>query len=294
MPLTLILVSTMNKKPSTPDNPTRQASASKLTQVRAVSRAIAVLQSFEQARTRSLAEITKATGLDKGTVRRLLHTLLAEDFVAYDESTQRYGLGVQLRRLAAGSLDSLDLRSLAVPSLYALAEQLSVTAYLAVYRDGCAICLERIHDTNGFAVRNWKVGGTMPLNCGGAAKLLTAYQPKEEMQRAINTPLVAMTPNTITSRSELLKRLVQIRKRGWELAVDDVVLGLSTLAVPILASDGTIICAVSIAGLTPQLVQRGKPLHLQRLQDIAENIASRITAQTESTAQTSRSARLAQ
>jgi DNA-binding IclR family transcriptional regulator len=250
--------------------------ATRTPQIRAVARAMTVLQCFQNAPTLSLADITRASGLDKGTVRRLLGTLETQDFVTYDPASLQYCLGAQLRRLAAGALGSLDLRSMAVPALYALASELSVTAYLSVYRDGCAICLERIHETNGFAVQNWKVGGTMPLNCGGAPKLLTAYQSPAEIERALREPLPALTPKTITSRESLRRRLKQIRARGWELAVDDVVVGLSTLAVPILAQDGKLVCAISIAGLTPQLYARGRPPHLDRFLAVAENIRARL------------------
>jgi DNA-binding IclR family transcriptional regulator len=250
--------------------------APRLSQVRAVARAMAVLAAFESAPRLSLADITKATELDKGTVRRLLATLVSGNFVTYDAVALQYSLGGRLRRITARSLDSMDVRSLAVPALHALATELSVSAYLSVYQDGCAICLERIHDINGFVERNWKVGGTMPLNCGGAPKVLLAYQAPQEIERGLLEPIVQMTPNTIMSREQLRRRLTQIRKRGWELAIDDVVVGLSTLAAPLLDAQGAIRYAVSISGLTPQLVSRGRPLQLERFLEVTQSIRQRL------------------
>ena len=66
------------------------------------------------------------------------------------------------------------------------------------------------------------------------------------------------------------------RERGWEFAVDDVAVGLSALAVPVLDGDGSIVCALSMAGLTPQMVHRGQPRHLKRLQAAAEAVRARI------------------
>jgi hypothetical protein len=35
-----------------------------------------------------------------------------------------------------------------------------MTAFLSVFRDGAAICLDRFHDMRGLEVRWWSVGGT--------------------------------------------------------------------------------------------------------------------------------------
>ena len=61
--------------------------------VRAVARALAVLNAFAGKSLQSLAEVTQATGLDKGTTRRLLLTLINSGFVAQDPVTQHYRLG---------------------------------------------------------------------------------------------------------------------------------------------------------------------------------------------------------
>ncbi|MFX7663268.1 IclR family transcriptional regulator C-terminal domain-containing protein, partial [Acinetobacter baumannii] len=86
---------------------------------------------------------------------------------------------------------------------------------------------------------------------------------------ALAGDLVQLTPKSVTDRTELRTHFAQIRKRGWELAIDDVALGLTALAVPIFNRDGAVVAALSIAGLTPQMHQRGRPLHLEQLQTAA-------------------------
>ena len=234
--------------------------------VRAVQRALAVLRAFEGRQPQSLAEITAATGLDKGTTRRLLLTLLAEGFVAHDPAAQRYRLGHAVRSLADGMADRLDLRTAAVPVLSDLAADLHITAFLSVFEDGQAVCLERVHDMKG----------SLPVNCGGAPKLLLAHQSLAEIDRVLASPLAALTPRSLVDTGAFRASLDAIRTRGWELAIDDVVVGLTALAVPIRSPAGDLVCAVSIAGLTPQMVEDGRPVHLGRLQDAARIITSRI------------------
>ncbi|WP_046864200.1 IclR family transcriptional regulator [Microvirga massiliensis] len=244
--------------------------------VRAVTRALAVLNSFAGKGLQSLAEVTAATGLDKGTTRRLLLTLMDSGFVAQDPATQHYRLGRAVRDLAANVADDYDLRDIALPVLTELAADLHVTAFLSVYDEGDVVCLARIHDMKGIEVHWWAVGGTLPYNCGGAPKLLLSYQSEEEIERVLQREPVALTPKSIVDRDKLRAALEKIRKRGWECAVDDVSIGLTALAVPVRGPSGDIACAISMAGLTPQTVQNGKPLHLKRLQAAAESVARRL------------------
>lgn len=245
--------------------------------VRSITRALAILNSFAGRGFLTLGEIAQATKLDKATTRRILLTLIGGRFVVQDPATQRYGLGGAIRTLSASVVEHFDLRATAAPVLADIAAELHTTMFISVYRDGSAVCLDRIHDIHGMEVRWWAVGGTLPLNCGGAPKLLLAYQKREEIDRVLARPLTQLTPKSITDPRVLRRQLDRIRERGWEVAIDDVTVGLSAMAVPVLDSDGSIICALSMGGLTPQMVQRGQPLHLKRLQAAAEAVRAHIT-----------------
>jgi len=244
--------------------------------VRAVTRALAILRSFDGKGLQTLAEIAGETGLDKGTTRRLLVTMMNGGFVAQDPDTQRYGLGRMIRTLAASVVDNFDLRSAASPLLTELANELNVTAFLSIYQNGSAICLERIHGAQGMELRWWPVGGTLALNCGGAPKVLLSYQSDDEIDRVLSGPLPALTPKSVTDPTKLRAHLSQIKARGYEFALDDVSLGLAALAVPILDKAGRIICSVSISTLNPQMVERGRPKHLQRLREAAAEVRRRL------------------
>ncbi|MEJ5902567.1 IclR family transcriptional regulator [Ochrobactrum teleogrylli] len=244
--------------------------------VRAVTRALAILNSFAGKNLQSLAEVTQETGLDKGTTRRLLLTLMDSGFIAQDPATQHYRLGRAVRDLAANVADDLDLKAIALPVLTELAADLHITAFISVYDEGDTVCLDRIHDMKGIEVHWWAIGGTLPYNCGGAPKLLLAYQSAQEITRLLKRPMTAMTPKSVMDVTEFRDQLERIRRRGWECAVDDVALGLTALAVPVLDRSGEVVCCISMAGLTPQMINRGRPVHLARLQAAAEQIERRL------------------
>lgn len=240
--------------------------------VRAVVRALKILESFKEKPLQSLSEVASRTELDKGTTRRLLLTLMSCGFVAQDSISQRYGLGRAVRALAGSVLDNFDLRSVAVPILNEIATDLHMTTFLSVYKQGEALCLERLHDMSGMEIHWWPVGGTLPLHSGGAPKLLLAFQDDAEIERVLSGTLQPLTEKTETDPEVLRAHLIQIRAQGWEIAIDDVMLGLTAVAVPVLDADGQIICAISMAGLTPQIVGENETVHVQRLLNAGQKI----------------------
>lgn len=251
-----------------PDDPTEALPAGT---VRAVTRALAILQAFEGSSKLQLRHIAEKAGLDRGTARRLLLTLMGEGAVLQDEDSGLYSLGPMIRRLAR-SLTDVDLRQVVAPQLRALAAELGLTVFLSEYRDHSAICLDRYHDHKGMEVHFWPIGGSLQLNCGGAPKLLLAWQSDEEIDLALARPLTALTAKSCVDRRQLRARLKLIRQRGWELAVDDVVVGLTALAIPLLGMQDQLRGCVSIAGLNSQMARRGRPLHLSRLIELREKI----------------------
>lgn len=244
--------------------------------VRAVIRALDVLNSFAGKGLQSLAEVSASTGLDKGTTRRLLITLMQRDFVSQDPTTHHYRLGRAIRDLAANVEHAQDLRSVARPALEDLATKLSVTAFLSVFKEGGAVCLDRVHDMRGIEVHWWAIGGTLPLNVGGAPKVFLAYQPEDRIEPLLRNSMEKMSDRSIVDIAALREHLQLIRSRGWECAVDDVAVGLTALAVPILDAEGLPVCCISIAGLTPQMMRDGEPVYLDQLRETAASVARQL------------------
>ena len=232
--------------------------------VRAVSRALAILKAFEGVDKLQLRDVAENASLDRATTRRLLLTLMAEGMVRQDEETGFYFLGPAIRRLAR-SVQEVDPRQVLAPHMERIARDWSVTVFLSEYRDHRAICLERRHDHKAMEVHFWSLGGSLQINCGAGPKVLLAWQSEEEIDLMLAQPLTALTPKSVTDRKRLKAQLKLIRKRGWELAVDDVVVGLSALAVPLLNTNDQLRGCLSIAGLTAPLIKRRSPSYLERL-----------------------------
>jgi DNA-binding IclR family transcriptional regulator len=235
--------------------------------VRSVRRALAILRAFRLTdRSLALGEIAQRAALDKGTTRRLLMTLMKEHLIDQNAETKTYSLSLGVLELAAGLTPCDDLRQRAQPVLAAIAEATGATAFLGVFYDDAALCIGRVDGDQAIQIRSWSIGGRIPLHCGAGPRVLMAHRPEAELRRLLAAPLEALTPFSPCDPKALAEVLARIRARGWELAVDDVVEGLTSLGVPVRDRVGAVVGAVSISGLHAHMVEGGRPRHLAVLQ----------------------------
>lgn len=245
--------------------------------VRSVRRALAILRAFRLSdRSLALGEIARRARLDKATARRLLMTLMAERLVEQDADTKGYSLGLGVLELAAGLTPCDDLRQRAQPVLAAIAENTGATVFLGVVHDGAALCIGRVDGGEAIQIRAWSVGGRMPLNCGAGPRVLMAYRPAAELARILARPLEALTPFTPADSADLAATLARIRQRGWELGVNDVVEGISSVGLPVHDRSGTVIAAISISGLHVHILADDRPRHLSILQSKVRELEQRL------------------
>ena len=251
--------------------------ASPLSKVRAVERAMTILRAFGPNTLRlSLAELTRLTELDKATTRRLLHTLASGDFIEFDDATKTYALGPGVLLLMPGVQYGNDLRAIAAPALTRLAEKTGATAFLWTYFDGSALCLDRVNSPDLHIHTRWSgIGTRVSLNHSGGPRVLLAYLPAEERAKVLNGPLERPTELSTVDPVALESAAADIRQRGWEFAVNDFTLGMSGLGAPILDHKGDLVASVSIASLTPQFaMSNGQPEHLPLVLKAAAEIGA--------------------
>lgn len=245
---------------------------------KSLGRALSILKAFKPDRPRlALSEVAEAVDIDKATVRRLLLTMHHHGFIDQDSQSRQYMVGPAVLEVGASVPSNREIRDIARPAMVALMAQTHLSVFLGVVSDYAARCLERVEPNSPVLVRLWTPGGLLPLNCGAGPRVLLAYLPPADIQTAVRHHLGLATPKSRVRPAVLLRELRRIRERGWDYTADDVMIGAAALGVPIRDRAGTVVAAMSIAGLTHQLADRKRCL--AALRETAASLSAQLVSE---------------
>lgn len=192
----------------------------------------------------SLSDLARASGLPSSTVHRIARELV--DWGGLERTDNgNYAVGIRLWEVAARSRRSYGLRETAMPFLQGLFDLTRQHVQLAVLDGRDALLVEKISAARAIDTVG-RVGGRLPLHASAVGKTLLAWSPAEVQARVLDRPLVAYTPSTVTSARALRRDLIESRRRGYALALEEMSQGAVSCAAPITNPDGTIAASVSV------------------------------------------------
>ena len=218
----------------------------------AVDRASALLTLVvESGAPRTFTSLVDELGLAKSTTSRLLQALERSRLVQRDHAGA-FRPGALFSLYAARPSALHDLAELARPTLERLGELSRETVNLAVPRGTELVMIAQVDSRYVVGATNW-VGLDVPPHCTALGKVLYAF-------RAMEPPrgnLERRTPHSPVDRAHLDHTLVEVRRRGWAVSLDELEVGLAAVAAPIRAVNGTVVATVSVSGPTTRINDRG-------------------------------------
>jgi DNA-binding IclR family transcriptional regulator len=230
--------------------------------VRAVERALDVLLCFRSGGEWGLTELAQRVGLHKSTVHRLLATLEEKGFVARDETTDKYRLGLSMLELSAHLTASDDPSAVLLGEMEKLRDRLGETVSLYV-RDGKErVRIQAVQSTQAIR-RVAPVGARMPLFVGASSKVLLAYAEPAVREAVLADP--AWPPSL--DREAFVRQLEEIAAAGYATSVEEREPGAAAVAAPIFNRAGKLVAALSVSGpsnrLTPAVMRRYAPVIIE-------------------------------
>jgi IclR family transcriptional regulator, acetate operon repressor len=193
---------------------------------------------IESEQPRGLTELADDAALPKSTASRLLGALEREGLIQQQGLRGRFEPGPVLRRYANRG----QLVELAQPHLEALSEASGETINLAVPGPLGVDHLAQIESRHFLGTGQW-VGRRVPYHTTAVGKVLMAFGAHPEHEH-------------------LADQLATVRRAGYATAVDELEVGLTGLAAPVVAAGGQALAALSISGPTLRLTaERIAELH---------------------------------
>ena len=96
-------------------------------------------------------------------------------------------------------------------------------------------------------MRDW-TGTTAPMHAVSSGHVFLASMSRDELRALLPARLDALTPHTITRRSDLERRLAAVLRDGYAWVRDEFAEGISSVAAPIGHGASAVVAAVHIHG----------------------------------------------
>jgi DNA-binding IclR family transcriptional regulator len=226
----------------------------------------------------TLEDLTRASGLPKPSVYRILQLLMRGGLVQRAIHEKRYLVGPRVSDFALTVQMQSPRRRERRAILARLVEEIGETCNFNMLDGNEVVYLERV-ETSANVRLHMKAGSRVPLHCTASGKLLLADMPPDQVRRLLGPgPLVRHTGRTIVSVSALERELVKIRASGVGIDVGEYLVDSVCLAVPVRDARGRMCAAVAVHGPAPRMTLRKGYGFLPAMKRTAADIAATLVA----------------
>jgi IclR family pca regulon transcriptional regulator len=220
-----------------------------------LARGLAVMRGFSQEQRRvSIAQLSQKTGIPRAAVRRVLYTLSRLGYVG-SEDGRHYALQPRLLSLGHAYLSSTPLVAAVQPYLDRVSETVDESCSLATLEGDDILYLARSVTSRIISI-TLNVGSRLPAYCTSIGQVLLAERPPSELDAYLaRVRITRFTDRTPASASALDALLAQVRENGYALAVEQMEIGVMSVAVPIRNITGRTVAGINVIAQTG----RGSP-----------------------------------
>jgi DNA-binding IclR family transcriptional regulator len=213
--------------------------------IQSIDRAIRVLFALQGARRMTLSELASRLELPPSTVHGIVRTLVAQGMVVQEHGFGRYQLGPAVLRLGSVYLDTLELRSKAIPWAEDLARRTGCAVRTGVLLLDDVVIIH--HEPRPDGSRQMpEVGIVIPAHASALGKAILAFDDDAASRMLAASALRSMTGETVTSPVELKEELADIGSTGLAREQEEAVLGECAIAGPVFDVSGAPVGAIGL------------------------------------------------
>ena len=203
-------------------------------------------------------QINEQIDLPKQTVHRLCATLEETGFLIRDADGKRLRPSRRARLMGSGLLHTSRDHITRHQVLTEVAEAVGETVNFVLPKEKGMRYLDRVHTDWPFRIQ-LPVGTDVPFHCTASGKTFMASMTKGQRASFVSgLSLEALTENTHISQDSLLEDLDLCAKRGFALDLEEFMIGMLAIAVPITDASGRFVASLAFHGpsqrLTPEIL----------------------------------------
>ncbi len=220
----------------------------------ALDRGLAVLEALDaQPAGMTLTEISMVIGGPKNSTSRLIQTLIAREYVVRDDATMRFRLTGKLLRLGQPQVADVSLVESSLEAMRVLRDAVGETVQLGIPIGDEGVIIEKIESTQAVRI-GVNIGLRFPLHSNAPGKVLLAFRPPKERERAINRiKLERFTDRTITDKAALRTECERVVKQGYATDWGEADEGIHCVAAPIRDRLNALMATLWVSGIAGRM-----------------------------------------
>ena len=193
----------------------------------------------------TLSAVAQATGKPKGSVHRMLSTLVNTGYLTQDADRSRYALTLKLWRLGASAVGRLDMLKVARPHLEHLMAETDETVHVSVLDEaGNIVYVSKVESPRSIRVQT-RIGQTSPAWCTATGRTLLAFHP-EIAERVLAGRLAPRTDRTVTDPKVIRAALREVAAQGYSVTRAENHVEMGGIAAPVRDHTGAAVAGIGI------------------------------------------------
>jgi DNA-binding IclR family transcriptional regulator len=221
---------------------------------------------------RSLAEITKATGLPKPSASRLCRMLEEEGFLSRHLDGQRYGIGARFFAVARGVIAGGPWQGGRRAVLERLVADVGETCNISIPDRTAMLYADRVEASLPLRIQ-LPIASRVPLHCTASGKLYLSTLATRRRRALIGRlELKRHTAKTLVDPGALEAELERVRAAGHGSDDEEFLEGMVAVSVPIRDGAGRFCASLAVHGPIQRMTLDRAKSYLPRLRSAADEL----------------------
>ena len=247
-------------------------------EIGAISKVCLLLEMLSTRKSWELSDLSKAVGMPKTTVHRMLLTLGDNGYVMQEKQRGEYCLSFKLFSIGSRMLNHSSLVDIARPYCKELRDAVDETVNLCVV-SGTEMLVVDKQVTSQMLRQDSIIGSSFPLFQSASGKIFLAFSEEAETQKVLK--LISgqsFSQDSEQSMNDLCAELEKVRQTGLAYDYEEVFKGVRCTAAPIYDFQNKLVASLSISAPTVRLNETTSANIERHILQTANKISQRLGA----------------
>lgn len=217
---------------------------SKYYTIGALGKAFSVIEMMTRKSKWELGELSKACGLPKGTLQRILLTLEELGYVSQENRGGAYRLTLKFYKIGRSIVANSSLVEQAHPACRRLLEKVNETVNLCIASGLDMVVVDQQVSRHMLRLDSI-IGSSFPIYGSASGKVLMAFLDETDLNRLLGMIRAELPQVTKADLDDLNRELSIIRQEGLGFDYEEIYAGVRCIAAPVFDYSGAVTATVS-------------------------------------------------